>query len=253
MPTLALIAPCGGVGRSTLAAALATLAAREGRWSLLLEWDPQNLVALHFGAEQEPAEGLASCAAQARPWHQAALQADDGTLVLPFGALAANLLTRWERQMAEQPTWLQERLRELDRPADGWTFIDTPPATGPFTTQALAAADAALLVLRADRVSLALLERGLAMAGGKPVAVVINALDMARPLQADIAAAYRARLGDRLSPYAVHSDAMVSEAFARVVALQDHAPHSQVAHDLHGLMRWLQQRLHSAGAVPAPA
>lgn len=256
MPTIALISASGGVGRSTLAAALTTLIARDGRWSLALEWDPQNLLALHFGAARAPADGLASGAEQGRPWHHAALRADDGSVVLPFGAMAPQRLAEWERQMAAQPLWLRERLAELDTPADGWTLIDTPHGAGPLTLQALAAADAVLLVLRADRPALALLERALALAAGKPLAAVINALDMSRGLQADVAAALRERLGGQLSPYPVHDDEAVPEALARVVALPDHAPHAQVTHDLQGLMGWLRQRFEPAlvaQAMAAPA
>ena len=56
MPTIAVVSPCGGAGRSTLTACLATLAARSGVWGLAVECDPQNLLALHFGADSAPAD-----------------------------------------------------------------------------------------------------------------------------------------------------------------------------------------------------
>ena len=66
MPSIALVSPCGGSGRSTLTASLATLAARSGVWGLAVEMDPQNLLALHFGADSAPAEGLSGGSALAR-------------------------------------------------------------------------------------------------------------------------------------------------------------------------------------------
>ena len=126
MPSIAIVSPCGGAGRSTLTASLATLAARGGAWSLAVECDPQNLLALHFGAEHAPIEGLASRASRGQAWNTAALAASDGTLILPFGALEAPALVDWERRLIVEPDWLAARLDMLARPAHGWTFIDAP-------------------------------------------------------------------------------------------------------------------------------
>ena len=242
MPTIALVSPCGGAGRSTLAASLATLAARAGRWGLAVECDPQNLLALHFGAEHPPFDGLASRAARGQPWNTAALSASDGTLILPFGLLEAPALVDWERRLITEPDWLLARLETLARPADGLTFIDAPRAPAVLARQAVRAADAALLVLRADGASIALLEAALDSLGDKPVLVVVNAFDPARTLQSDIMATLFERLGQRLAPYPIHRDEAIPEAFARRVALGDHAPHSQCVHDLHGLLGWIRRQ-----------
>jgi cellulose synthase operon protein YhjQ len=242
MPCIALVSSCGGAGRSTLTASLATLAARSGVWGLAVECDPQNLLALHFGAERAPAEGLASRAARGREWHTAALAASDGTFVLPFGAMDPPALVDWERRLIVEPDWLRARLDTLARPADGWTFIDTPRAPAVLTRQAVRAADAALLVLRADGGSVASLDSALTMLDDKPLLAVVNGFDPGRSLQADVLAAFQERLGERLSPIPIHRDEAIPEAFARRIAPEDHAPHAQVVHDLHGLLRWIQRQ-----------
>jgi cellulose synthase operon protein YhjQ len=242
MPTVAIVSACGGAGRSTLTASLATLAARGGLWGLAVECDPQNLLALHFGAEQAPVEGLASRAARGQVWNTAALAASDGTLVLPFGAMDPPALVDWERRLVIEPDWLAQRLDTLARPADGWTFIDTPRWPAVLARQAVRAADAALLVLRADGASVALLDPILAMLEGTPALAVVNAYDPARNLQSDVMAAYYDRLGSRLSPHPVHRDEAIPEAFARRMSPEDHSAHAQVVHDLHGLLRWIQRQ-----------
>lgn len=242
MPTVAVVSPCGGAGRSTLVAALATLAARSGVWGLAIECDPQNLLALHFGAEQAPAEGLASRAARAQAWNTAALAASDGTLVLPFGALDPHALVDWERRLVVEPDWLAARLDTLARPADGWTFIDTPRCPSVLARQAVRAADAALIVLRADAPAVALLDSALSTLDETPALTVVNAFEPGRALQADILAALYDRLGPRLSPHPVHRDEAVPEAFARRMTPADHCAHAQVVHDLHGLLRWIQRQ-----------
>jgi cellulose synthase operon protein YhjQ len=242
MPSVAIVSPCGGTGRSTLTASLATLAARSGVWGLAVECDPQNLLALHFGAERAPAEGLASRAARGQVWNTAALAASDGTLVLPFGALDPPALVDWERRLVIEPDWLAARLDTLARPANGWTFLDTPRWPSVLSRQAVRAADITLLVLRADGASATLLEPTLTLLDGVPVRVVVNAYEPGRALQADVMAALRERLGARLAPHPIHRDEAIPESFARRLSPGDHAAHAQVVHDLHGLLRWIQRQ-----------
>ena len=247
MPSLAVISLAGGVGRTTLAATLATLAARAGHASLAVDWDPQNLLALHFGMEHPPAEGLAANAANGLPWQGSALRSADGAVVLPFGRLNVEQLRDWYPQMARDRGWLAERLAQIAPPATAsarqWTFLDTPRAPSLLTEQAMLAADAVLLVQRADPGALALLPQALAMAATRPLLAVLNGFDASRPLQQGVRAALQARLGARLVPHVVHRDEAVPEAWARLAALPEQAPHAQATHDMHGLLRWLEARL----------
>jgi len=249
MPSLAVISLAGGVGRTTLAATLTTLAARAGHASLAVDWDPQNLLALHFGVELPPAEGLAANAASGLPWQGSALRSTDGAMVLPFGRLNVEQLRDWYPRMARDRGWLAERLAQIDLSGAGaaWTFIDTPRSPSLLTEQAMLASDAVLLVLRADPGAVALLPEALAMAYAKPLLAVINGFDASRPLQQGVRAALHARLGTRLVPHVVHRDEAVPETFARLGALPELAPHAQATHDLFGLLRWLQTRLAARG------
>jgi cellulose synthase operon protein YhjQ len=242
MPSIAIVSPVGGAGRTTLTACLAATATRGGQWSLAVEFDPQNLLALHFGADHPPADGLVSRASRGQAWNTAALAASDGTLVLPFGAMDAPALVDWERRLIVEPDWLYARLDTLARPPDGWTFIDTPRTPSVLTRQAVRAADATLLVLQANGTAMALLENALDMLDDRPTLVVVNTFEPGRVLQTDVVALLYERLGDRLSPYPVHRDEAVPEAFARRLAPGDQAPHAQVVHDLNGLLGWIQRQ-----------
>jgi len=247
MPSLAIISLAGGVGRTTLTATLATVAARAGHASLAVDWDPQNLLALHFGLEHPPADGLAANAANGLAWQGSALRSADGAVVLPFGLLDVEQLRDWYPQMARDRGWLAGRLAQIELPATAsgrqWTFIDTPRAPSLLTEQAMLAADAVLLVLRADPGALALLPQALEMATTRPLLAVLNGFDASRPLQQGVRAALQTWLGARLVPHVVHRDEAVPEAWARLAALPDQAPHAQATHDMHGLLRWLEARL----------
>jgi cellulose synthase operon protein YhjQ len=241
MKRLALVSIGGGSGRSTLSALLATLSARQGRWSLLLEWDPRNVLSWYLGARHGGREGLARSALDGQAWQSACLRADDGTLLLPFGTLTPSEEAGLAWHMAEDTQWLAKRLDVLDVPASGVVFIDTPTGPCVYQRQAVQAADAVVLVMRPDMVSTLLLDQALALAGDRPVAVVVNGLDIARPSQNEAWRRLRATLGERLIPYPVHRDEVVPQAFALNLALPDHAPQSQAMHDLHGVLAWLQR------------
>ena len=51
MFVIAVIGAGGGVGRTTLTAALATACARRGRPVLAVDFDPQNLRGMHLGLD----------------------------------------------------------------------------------------------------------------------------------------------------------------------------------------------------------
>ncbi len=253
MPSVSLISACGGVGRSTLTAALASETARAGHWSLALECDPQNLLALHFGAEQAPADGLMSRSMKGRAWNTAALRAADGTLVLPFGALDADLLGRCMQRMLAEPDWLATRLAALDRPAAGWVWLDTARAPSVFATEAVRASDAVLLVLRADPVSLSLLEPVLASLPGKPLAAVVNQYEPERSGQAEILASLQQRLGAALAPFPLPRSEALLTAFLARLAPADQAPDDPYTTHLRGLLQWLRLRFGREGGAPVAA
>lgn len=252
MPNIALVSPCGGTGRSTLTATLTALVSRSNGWSLAVECDPQNLLALHFGAEQAVDEGLASQALRGQAWNAAALVARDGSLVLPFGPLAPLALIDWERRLVVEPDWLWAHLDRLVRPPGAWVFIDTPRTPSVLARQAARAADAVLLVLRADGAALGLLDTALDALDAKITLAVVNSYDPALALQSEVVAALYERLGERLSPHLIHRDEALPEAFAQRRFPGDYAPHAQAMQDIHGLLRWIRQRCASMSPTAGP-
>lgn len=237
----ALVSICGGVGRSTLSALLAMAVARQGQWSLLLEWDPRNVLSWYLGARYGGRGGMARAALDGVSWQAAGLRADDGTLLLPFGRLTPSEEAGFAWHMAEDPHWLAKQLDSLEAPAQSSVFLDTPAGPSPYQRQAVQAADAVLVVMRADMIGSVMLDQSLALAADRPVAVVVNELDISRPSQNAVMRQLREHLGERLVPYPVHRDEVVPQAMALNLALPDHAPQSQAMHDLHGVLAWLQR------------
>jgi len=247
MPRLAIISASGGTGRSTLAAALASLATRCGPEALALDWDPANALALHLGAFEPPDDGLALQAPRGR--EVVALQAADGTLVLPHGTLDAPTLVDLERRLVAEPDWLRARLDELPLAPDGWVFLDTPRWPSVHARQAARAADAVIVVTRADSAALDFALPLLHSFAGRRAYLVVNHFDPARALQSEVFASLHERAGEALCLHAVHRDAAVPEALAQRGTASAISPHSLAAHDLQALMHWLQMQFELVAPV----
>lgn len=256
MKTIAIVAPVGGAGRSTMTAALASLLAGRGHAVLALECDPRNLLGLHFGLREPVERGLVDAALRpsASDWATAALRSDDDVLLVPWGQAdtmpggnggdddvdAEAIATR---HLLEQPQWLRGLLSQVDLPDDGVVLIDTPAWPGPHAAQALAAADLALMLAPPEPEVCATLPRmqNALEQLGLPYRVVATKVQPARQLHGDVLALLRARLGERLLPYQVHLDHGLPEALARGENFCRAMPHSQAAHDLQGVAAWLSQ------------
>lgn len=256
MKTIAIVAPVGGAGRSTMTAALASLLAGRGHAVLALECDPRNLLGLHFGLREPVARGLIDAALRpsASDWVAAGLRSDDDVLLVPWGQAdgppggngrdddvdAEPMATRC---LLEQPQWLRGLLAQVDLPDDGVVLVDTPAWPAPHAAQALAAADLALVLAPPEPEVCATLPRMQHALEriGLPYRVVATRVQPARQLHGDVLALLRTRLRERLLPYQVHLDHGLPEALARGENFCRAMPHSQAAHDLQGIAAWLSQ------------
>lgn len=280
MKTIAIVAPVGGAGRSTMTAALASLLAGRGHAVLALECDPRNLLGLHFGLREPVERGLVDAALRpsASDWATAALRSDDDVLLVPWGQVdglprdnggghshshghghghgdgeregererggidddAEAVATRC---LIEQPHWLRSLLAQVDLPDDGIVLIDTPAWPALHAAQALAAADLALVLAPPEPEVCATLPRMQTALDriGLPYRVVATRVQPARQLHGDVLALLRTRLRERLLPYQVHLDHGLPEALARGENFCRAMPHSQAAHDLQGIAAWLSQ------------
>jgi cellulose synthase operon protein YhjQ len=246
MKTIAIVSATGGAGRTTFTAELASLLAARGHHTLALECDPRNVLALHFGLRESAREGLVShLAGHTEAWANAALQSDDGVLVLPWGgdnlASGAHADADASTVLDANPHWLRGLLARVDLPSDAIALVDCAAWPSPHARQAIGAADLVLAVVAPDATACATLPRLVATLeqSGKRSVYVANAIVPARPLHTDIVALLRARLGAAMLPYVVHADTGVPAALARGESFCLGSPDSQAAHDLNGIAAWL--------------
>jgi cellulose synthase operon protein YhjQ len=257
MKTIAIVSAAGGAGRTTFTAELASLLAARGHRTLALECDPRNVLALHFGLRESAREGLVShLAGRADAWANAALQSDDGVLVLPWGSEDTGNDADASAALDSNPHWLRELVARVDLPSGALALIDCAAWPSPHARQALAAADLVLAIVTPDAGACATLPRLVAALtrSGKRSAFVANHIVPARPLHTDIVALLRARLGPAMLPYVVHADTGVPAALAGGESFCLGSPDSQAAHDLNGIAAWLSHWANEAGAsVPERA
>lgn len=264
MKTVAIVSPVGGAGRSTMTAALASLLAGRAHGVLALECDPRNLLGLHFGMREAGAHGLIDAALRpaADDWAAAALRSDDDVLLVPWGrperkegerGIGADAIAT--RCLLEQPGWLRALLARIDLADDAVVLVDTPAWPALHATQALAAADLALVLAPPEPEVCATLPRlqGALDNAGVPYRVVATRVQPARQLHGDVLALLRNRLGERMLPYQVHLDHGLPDALARGQNFCRAMPHSQAAHDLQGIAAWLSQWIAAPAAGPGTA
>ncbi len=241
MLRVALVSANGGAGRTSLVAALAGLLGKRGQRVLAVDFDPANMLALHLGLSPDESDGLARHDHEPGAWASAAFRNSDGVDFLPFGRVDDAGLWRLEQRLQAEPAWLAQHLDQAGLPAQALVLIDTPRLPSVYARQAIAAADVVLVVERPDLADYASLSQLRQVLAGKQAQTfyLLNHVDPTRDLQNDVLAMIRNALGDRLSPFPIHRDEAIAEAFASDLSLVEYAPHSQAAHDIQGLASWL--------------
>jgi len=240
----------GGVGRSTLTAAIASGLQRQGRPALALDLDPQNALRHHLCLGLN-LPGIGATSLNNESWEGLAERGFAGCRLVAFGETdndQQQSLNRWLGQDAE---WLPKRLAGLRLNGQDTVVIDVPAGNTVYLRQAMAVADVVLVAVQADVSSfstLAQMDTVLApyLEREKPPRryYVINQLDGAHRFSLDMAEVFKARLGDALLG-TVHRDPVFSEAQAYARDPLDPTVNSLGCQDIHALCRTLLERIDS--------
>lgn len=240
MKIIAVASAKGGVGKTTLTANLATALQRLGMQTVLvLDLDPQNALALHFGGDPQSLAGVSRATLTGQTWSSVCARSPSGVHVLPYGLVNETDRIAYEHHLGVHPEWVTQQLQSLGLPPDAVVLIDTPPGPSVYMQQALTAAHVAVLVSLPDAASyaaLALMQRLVATycqprANFSGALYVLNQVDGARQLSKDITRLMQDGLGARLVGV-IHEDQAVREALASDQSVLDYDPHGQAADDL---------------------
>ncbi|UII71865.1 cellulose synthase operon protein YhjQ [Pseudomonas sp. HN11] len=240
----------GGVGRSTLTAALASGLQRQGRPALALDLDPQNALRHHLCLGLDiPGVGAASL--QNESWEALPERGFAGCRLVTFGPTDHEQQQRLNRWLGQDSEWLSKRFAGLKLNGQDTVFIDVPAGNTVYLSQAMSVADTVLVVVQPDVSSfgaLAQMDDLLAPYLGreKPPRCfyVINQLDAAHRFSLDMAEVFKTRLGNALLGM-VHRDPTFSEAQAYRRDPLDPTINSIGCQDVHALCRALLERIDS--------
>ncbi|MBB2176854.1 cellulose biosynthesis protein BcsQ [Gluconacetobacter johannae] len=248
MPLICCVSPKGGVGKSTMAANLASALASDATLRVVaVDLDPQNMLRLHLGVPLHQVRGFAQMLDQPHLWHQVGQRTVDGVTVLPYGAMDMGASVNISARLEQAPALLAEPLRILAADPATMVIVDTEPGPSAALRAILPHADVLLTVLAADAASAALfadIESGRAYGHGLPAAqyFIINQFDPMTRLGPRIARSLAAQMGPRLLGM-VHRDEYVPEALAAQQSVAAYAPRAQASHDIAGICRKLLMAL----------
>lgn len=255
MKVITVVSAKGGVGKTTLAANLASVLAARGRRVIALDLDPQNALRLHFGIPLDSIDGLSRATLANDPWQTVMFDGVDGVTVVPYGAVLEDDRRRFEAYIDREPKWLAQSLETLKLETNDIVIVDTPPGSSVYTRTALTAANFALNVVLADAASYAAIPQMERMieayatprANFAGTGYVVNQVDQTRQLTKDVLKVLRNMLGGKMFSGVIHLDEGVSESLACDTTLIHYDPLSQATADLRACGEWL---LNSVDAMP---
>ncbi|UZE26137.1 cellulose synthase operon protein YhjQ [Pseudomonas sp. B21-056] len=200
---IAVVSPKGGVGKSTLCAALAGALGAKGR-RLAIDLDPQNALQYHLGVSPDVA-GMASASLTGECWNGLLLNGLGATRVLPFGLVCGQERRALERFLEDDAHWLARQLARMDLTADDVVILDTPPGRTLYLEQVLDVADQVIVVITPDAASFMtldpidrLLEGPANQAWQRDCHYVVNQFDASRTFCQDMLEVFKRRFGKQL-------------------------------------------------------
>lgn len=216
---IAVVSAKGGVGKTTLSAALASLLQLPGGRTLIAELDPQDALRHHLLGSTEQV-GLVHGSLRGDNWNDLLLQGAANTWVLPYGSHSAQQRRALKQEMNEDRHWLARQIERMQLDEHDVLLLDV--ATGPsrYLEQALDVADQVLAVINTDAAcyqTLNIMEQWLESLAHKPrppaCHYVINQFDASRAFSCDMHQVLLRRLGERLLGW-IRLDHSIAEALA---------------------------------------
>lgn len=241
MAILGLQGVRGGVGTTSLTAALAWALQILGENVLVIDASPDNLLRMSFNVDFVHQGGWARSLLDGQDWRDAGLRYTSQLDLLPFGQLTSQ---EWENPQAWQETLGEIGSAIQALKASGrysWILLDLPYGESPLTRQLVSLCDHTLAIAQVDANCHIRLHQQALPAGAY---ILINDLRIGSQLQDDL---YQVWLQSqrRLLPIVIHRDEAMAECMASKQPLGEYRSDSLAAEEVLTLANWCL--LHDAG------
>lgn len=241
MAILGLQGVRGGVGTTSLTAALAWALQILGENVLVIDASPDNLLRMSFNVDFVHQGGWARSLLDGQDWRDAGLRYTSQLDLLLFGQLTSQ---EWENPQAWQETLGEIGSAIQALKASGrysWILLDLPYGESPLTRQLVSLCDHTLAIAQVDANCHIRLHQQALPAGAH---ILINDLRIGSQLQDDL---YQVWLQSqrRLLPIVIHRDEAMAECMASKQPLGEYRSDSLAAEEVLTLANWCL--LHDAG------
>lgn len=232
MPVIALQGIRGGVGTTSVTAALAWAFQQLEEPALVIDFCAENQLRMHFNTPFEQPRGWARAELDGDVWLHGALRYAPILDLLPFGHLNADELAR--QSQAPIAPWA-ERLAQL-RAGSGyrWILLDVPAGSSALSRQLLALADCVCILMVPDANCQIRLHQQALPSGCR---LLLNQFSSASLLQKDLYQLWLQTL-PQLLPMMIHRDEAMAEALAVKQPLGEYHPQSLAANEVMTLANW---------------
>ncbi len=235
MPVIALQGLRGGMGATSVTAALAWALQQLGESVLAIDFAPDNLLRLHFNTPFELARGWARAEQDGGDWRQGAMRYCENLDFLPFGRLTAPERLNLQQHCQQYPARWQDNLMQLSTSTQyNWILLDLPADDEVLAQQALPLADCVFMLIAPDANCQVRLHQ---QALPDDCHFLINHYFAASQLQQDLHQLWLQTLGGLL-PVVIHRDEAMAEALAVKQPLGEYRPESLAADEVLTLANW---------------
>lgn len=216
---IAVISAKGGVGKSTLSAALATTVRLPGGLTVAIDLDSQNALQHHLSVSPDAA-GMATASLAGENWRTLLAAGSGDTCLLRHGSQTQDEHHALQLFLENDSQWLVRQIARMELSARDVVVLDVPCGDARMLEQALNAASQIVVVVTPDAACYLILdalesrlESTLTRDQAPACHFVVNRFDDTRSFTRDMAEVIVRRLGDRLLGL-VHEDPALGEALA---------------------------------------
>lgn len=233
MPIVALSGLRGGVGTTSITAALAWALNRLGESTVAVDFSPHNQLRTHFNAAMTHARGWAHSALQQLPWQQSAMRYTEQLDFIPFGQLAHAAALDYLRQPETLLTPWAQQLASL-RAGYRWVLLDIPADMPQIGQLLLPHVDHHVMVLTPDANCHLRLHQATFPANTR---FLINQFSPISQAQQDLHQLWLSSL-TAMIPLLIHRDEALAESLLSKQPLGEYRPLSLAAEEITTLAAW---------------